>query len=85
MMVDGNIKLQISVVRSGAKTGAKYLALVAGEVVGNGTTKSEAMADAVTRMYRGYALHYFGTETPVKSWWSNPENNKAARPEVANA
>ncbi len=43
----------------------KYIAMVAGEIVGNGQTKQAALEDAVRQMYRGYALHYYGTETPL--------------------
>ena len=43
----------------------KYIAMVQGEIVGNGDTKQAAMSDAVRQMYRGYALHYYGTETPL--------------------
>ena len=44
----------------------KFIAMVANEIVGNGDTKEQAMEDAVKQLYRGYALHYYGTETPLK-------------------
>jgi hypothetical protein len=76
MFINGNLKLKIEVVLKPAKChGSKYQAMVAGEIVGNGATKQAALDDAVTNMYRGYALHHYKTETPVTSWWSNPANN----------
>lgn len=75
MFVNGNLKLKIEVTRFGGGNGLKYIAMVAGEIVGNGATKQDALDDAVTNMYRGYALHHYKTETPVTSWWSNPANN----------
>ena len=43
----------------------KFIAMVANEIVGNGDTEEQALADVVKQLYRGYALHYYGTETPL--------------------
>jgi hypothetical protein len=44
----------------------KFIASVAGEIVGNGDTPEAATADAVKQLYRGYARFHYGTETPLK-------------------
>lgn len=43
----------------------RFIAILAGEIVGNGDTKQAAAMDALTRLYQGYAMYHYGTDKPI--------------------